>query len=151
MGQRRLLKWIGCLLAGFFVFGMLPITVGTERRYTCTQCRAERIDETFFGVPWKVDRDTRFSEWYRSHRPAHTHTWGWQGTVRGMSLFGLTTYFGCGSRHPVCAVPEEALQEYCEQADESKLDAYFAGITSPDPAVQERTVQAVLDAIDPPK
>jgi hypothetical protein len=152
MSRRRLLILISsCLVLCILFIAMQPITVGTESRYTCTQCRAERVDKSFLGLPWQSFRDTPFSEWYKSHRPAHTHSWGWQGAIRGVSLLGLTTYRACGRRHPVSTVPEDVLQEYCEQADDSKLAAYFAGITSADPAVQERTAQAVLVAMDKAK
>lgn len=149
MGRRRLLILIASgLIVGTLVIGIQPVTVGTESRYTCTLCRAERIDKSFLGCPWQGFRDTAFSEWYKSHRPDHAHSWGWQGSIRGISLLGLTTYRGCGRRHPVCEIPQAVLQEYCEQADDSKLAAYFDGITSADLDVQERTAQEVLDSMD---
>lgn len=147
MDRRRLILILSCLLSGILVVGVLPITVRTESRYTCTLCRAERIDNSFLGYPWHSFRDREFTEWYKSHRPDHDHVWGWQGTIRGISLLGATTYRGCGRQHPVCEIPQSVLREFCEQADDSKLAAYFDGITSADPEVQERTAQMVVDSV----
>lgn len=146
MVRRRLLVIAGWLLGSVVVIGILPISVGTESRYTCTLCRAERIDKTFLGLPWQSFHDTEFTEWHKAHRPDHEHAWGWQGTIRGIALLGMICYRGCGRQHPACQISPSMLRTYCEQADESAQAMYFDGITSADHHTQEQTVQTVMDS-----
>ncbi len=147
MSSRRLIKFVCWLLGAILVIGILPLTVRTQSSFTCTLCRVERIDNSLIGFPWQTFRDSEFTEWYRKHRPQHVHAWGWQGTIRGISLFGATTYRACGVHHPVCDIPQTTLQEFCEQADDSTLATYFDGITSTNPDIQTQTVQMVLNRV----
>lgn len=126
---------------------LLTITVSTRTRKTCTLCRAERIDRTFLGFPWQHYLDTEFSNWYRSHRPAHEHQWGRLSCTRGFSIYGTTTYFGCGHRHPICDIPPAALRDFAERADTNTLTAFFNGITSTNEETQRQTVQMAWNVI----
>lgn len=148
MSKRRNIK-IACWVIGAVVcVGLLmPVTVGTRKPYTCTFCRAERTDRTFLGYSWQQDRDTEFTAWYRSRRPAHEHQWGRLTCTRGVSIFGTTTYFGCGPRHPVCDISPGTLREFAERADTNTLTAFFDGIASTNRQVQIRAVQMAWDSI----
>lgn len=149
MSKRRILTVAGWVLGVLFVAGsILPIvTVRTRTRMSCALCRAERTDRTFLGISWQTFHDTEFAAWYRAHQPEHEHVWGRESCTVGSSLIGVTTYFDCGRRHPVCDIPQSALLEYCERADNSTLTAYFNGIRSTNPEVQARTAQMVVDSV----
>ena len=148
MRKRRIIK-ISCWVVGAVVgVGLLmPVTVSTRQRYTCTFCRTERTDRTFLGYSWQRERDTEFTAWHRSHRPAHEHEWGRLTCTRGFSIFGTTTFFGCGPRHPVCDIPPDTQKEFAERADTNTLTAFFEGIASTNREAQSRAVQMAWDQI----
>jgi hypothetical protein len=146
MTRRRATKIACGVFAALVAVGVLmPITVGTCAPKTCTLCRAERIDRTMLGYLWQSYRDTEFTEWYRAHRPAHEHKWGRLTCTRGFSVFGTTTYFGCGPRHPICDIPPATLREFAEGSDTNTLAAFFDGIVSTNHETQRETVQLVWD------
>jgi hypothetical protein len=148
MSKRPIIK-IGCWVVGAIVaVGMLmPITVRTRTIRTCSLCRAERTESTLLGYSWQTFRDTEFTEWHRAHRPAHEHQWGRLTCTRGRSIFGTTTFFGCGPRHPVCGIPPKTLREFAEHADADALTAFFDGVTSTNRDEQSRAVQMAWDRI----
>ena len=126
---------------------LMPLTVATRSPMTCTLCRAERIDRTFLGYSWQTYRDTEFADWYRIHRPKHQHEWGRLTCTRGFSIFGTTTFFGCGPRHPICDISPDILRKFAEQADTNTLAAFFDGITSTNRDSQRQAVHLALDTL----
>jgi hypothetical protein len=148
MTRRRAIKIAcGVVVAIVAVGALLPVTVATRSPKTCTLCRAERMDRTFLGYSWRTDRDTEFTEWYRTHRPQHQHEWGRLTCTRGFSIFGTTTLFGCGPRHPICDIPSDTLRQFAEHADTNTLAAFFDGITSTNRDTQRQAVQLAWDQI----
>lgn len=148
MTKRGAIKIAYGLVAAIVAIGVLmPITVSTRAPKTCTLCRAERIDRTFLGYSWQSYRDTEFTSWYRTHRPPHNHQWGRLTCTRGFSVFGTTTFFGCGPRHPVCDIPPDTLRQFAEQADTNTLTAFFDGITSTNREAQRLAVQMAWNRI----
>jgi hypothetical protein len=148
MNKRRIIKiacWVVCAVVAVGV--LMPLTVSTRAPKTCTLCRAERIDLTFLGYSWQSFRDTDFTGWYQAHRPAHEHEWGRLTCTRGFSVFGTTTFFGCGPRHPVCDIPPATLREFAERADTDTLTAFFDGIASTNREAQRQAVQMACDKI----
>src|SRR5258705_6436622 len=112
MNKRCIIKIVCWVIGAIVAVGLLmPVTVSTRKRYACTLCRAERTERTFLGFSWQRDRDSEFTDWYQTHRPAHDHEWGRLTCTRGFSIFGTTTFFGCGPRHPVCDIPPATLRE----------------------------------------
>ena len=148
MNKRRMIK-ITCWVVGTTVATglLLPVTVSTRSPKTCTLCRAERIDRTFLGYSWHSFRSTEFAGWYQAHRPAHEHEWGRLTCTRGFSVFGTTTFFGCGPRHPICDISPAALREFAERADTNTLTAFFDGIVSTNSERQRQSVQMAWDRI----
>ena len=126
---------------------LMAVTVSTRSPKTCTLCRAERIDRTFLGYASQSYRDTEFTEWYRAHRPAHQHEWGRLTCTRGFSIFGTTTFFSCGPRHPICDIPPDTLRQFAEHADTNTLAAFFDGITSTNRDTQRQAVQLAWDRV----
>lgn len=137
----------GLLVAAIVVAVLLPVTVQTRTTYTCTLCRAERTDRTFFGFPSRSYKDTEFTKWFLVHRPRHDHQWGRLSCTAGRSILGTRTYFGCGPRHPVCDIPPMTLLRFAETTDSNTLAAYFEGITSTNKDMQRRTVQMAWDRV----
>jgi hypothetical protein len=144
MTSRRVLL-IPCVVvaATASVGALLATTVTTRVTWTCVQCRAECEDRTFLGCLWQFHRDTPFTAWHDTHRPQHEHAWTRLTCTRGSSLFGTTTFFACGPRHPVCDVPPEMLRRFAEQAGAETLAEYFDKIGSADQKVRERAVKLV--------
>jgi len=141
MTRRHAIKIVCGIVASVVALGVLtPITVATRSLKTCTLCRAERMDRTSLGYSWQTYRDTEFSDWYRTHRPEHQHEWGRLTCTRGFSVFGTTTYFGCGPRHPICDIPPDTLRQFAEHADTNTLAMFFAGITSTNRDSQRQAV-----------
>jgi hypothetical protein len=140
---------IACGLVGAMgVAGLLMlITVTSRTTKTCTFCRAERIDRSVLGYSWQSYRDTEFTGWYRTHRPPHRHEWGRLTCTRGFSIFGSTTYFRCGSRHPVCDIPPDRLRQFAENADTNTLTVFFEGIASTNRETQRQAVQMAWDRL----
>ena len=136
---------IGVVAAIIVIFVLMPVTVSTRTRYSCTLCRAERIERTFLGLAWRRYRDTEFTPWYEAHRPAHAHQWGRLSCTRGFTLLGVTTLYACGAIHPVCHVPPDTLKEFAEGADTNTVTAFFDGIMSTDTKTQDHAVQMVWD------
>jgi hypothetical protein len=148
MTRRRAIKIACGVVAAIVAAGaLMAVTVSTRSPKTCTLCRAERIDRTFLGYSWQSYRDTEFTEWYRAHRPAHQHEWGRLTCTRGFSIFGTTTFFGCGPRHPICDIPPDTLRQFAEHADTNTLAAFFDGITSTNRDTQRQAVQLAWDRI----
>ena len=148
MTKRRAIKIACGVVAAIVAVGVLmPLTVSTRSPKTCTLCRAERTDRTLLGYSWQSYRDTEFTAWYQAHRPAHEHQWGRLTCTRGFSVFGTTTFFGCGPRHPVCDIPPATLREFAERADTNTLTAFFDGIASNNREAQSRAVQMAWDRI----
>jgi hypothetical protein len=142
MTRRRAIKIAcGVVVEIFAVGALMTVTVATRSPQTCTLCRTERMDRTFLGYSWQKQRDTEFSEWYRAHRPKHQHEWGRLTCTRGFSIFGTTTLFGCGPRHPICEISPERLRQFAEHADTNTLAAFFDGITSTNRDAQRQAVQ----------
>jgi hypothetical protein len=136
------------VVAVIFAIGVLvPISVATRSDKTCTLCRAERVDRTFLGFSWQTYRDNEFTEWYRTHRPTHEHEWGRLTCTRGFSIFGRTTFFACGPRHPVCDIPPETLRQFAESADTNTLAAFFGGITSTNRDSQRQALELAWEKI----
>jgi hypothetical protein len=140
---------IVCAITGtLFIIGVLmATTVSTRAMSTCILCRAELTHRTLFGHPSDTVRDTEFTEWYRAHQPAHEHAWGRVSCTRGRSIFGTTTYFGCGPRHPAGDLPPVLLRDFARQVDTNTLNAYFVGITSTNSETQREAVQLVWDKL----
>lgn len=146
--RRRGVKVACAVVAMVFAAAMLmAVTVATRARNTCTLCRAERTDRTLFGFRWSRFQDNEFSNWYRVHRPAHEHMWGRLTCTRGFTVFGTTTYFACGRRHPVCELSPAVLREFVERAETNTLTTYFDGIVSTNEDVQRQTVRMVWDRV----
>jgi len=148
MLRSRAIKIICTATALLVAIGLLPtVTVATRTRLTCALCRAERTDRMFLGCAWQRYHDTEFTDWYRSHRPSHDHSWGRLSCTKGFSILGTTTYFGCGPRHPVCAIPPATLRKFAEAAGADTLTVYFDGIISTNLKSQTRAVQMVWDQV----
>jgi hypothetical protein len=146
MTKRRAIKITCGIVATVIAVGaLMAVTVATRSPKTCTLCRTERMDRTLFGYSWQTYRDTEFTGWYQTHRPAHQHEWGRLTCTRGFSIFGTTTFFGCGPRHPICDIPPDELRQFAENADTNTLAEYFAGITSTNRVEQKKAVQLVWD------
>lgn len=142
MNRQRAIKIACGVVASVVAVGaLLSVTVATHSPKTCTLCRAERMDRIFFGHSWQTYRDTEFTEWYRTHRPDHQHEWGRLTCTRGFSIFGSTTFFHCGPRHPICDISPDTLRQFAEHADTNTLTAFFDGITSTNRDSQHRAVQ----------
>jgi len=148
MTRRRAIKIAcGVIAATVAVGALMPVTVATRSRKICTLCRAERMDRTFLGYSWQTYHDTEFTDWYRTHRPEHQHEWGRLTCTRGFSVFGTTTFFGCGPRHPICDIPPDTLRRFAVRADTNTLAAFFDGITSTNRDSQHQAVQLAWDRI----
>ena len=137
--------WIAVAVPIFAV--LMSATVMTRSSETCSLCRAERMNSTFCGIPWRTYRDTEFTEWHRAHRPEHQHVWGWWSCESGFSILGIQTYVACGSRHPICGLPSRELRRFVERADAETLTAFFDGITSTDLESQQRAVELAWEAL----
>ena len=105
------------------------------------------MDCTFLGYSWQTESDSVFTEWYRKNRPEHQHEWGRLTCTRGFSIFGTTTFFGCGPRHPIGDIPPDVLRRFVEHADINTLTAYFDGITSTNRESQQQAVRLAWDSI----
>jgi hypothetical protein len=105
------------------------------------------MDRTFLGYSWQTYHDTKFTDWYRTHRPEHQHEWGRLTCTRGFSVFGTATFFGCGPRHPICNIPPDTLRQFAERADTNTLAAFFDGIPSSNRDSQRQAVQLAWDRI----
>ena len=135
---------IACVVAGGV---LLPVTVSTRTIQTCTLCRAERTNRTFLGYAWQSYKDTVFTGWHREHRPTHEHEWARLSCTRGFSIFGTTTYFACGRRHPAGDIPPAMMRQFAEASDAKTLDSFFEGITSTKSETQKAAVQMAWDKI----
>ncbi len=148
MTRRRAIKITCGAVVGILAVGaLLNITVARCSPKTCTLCRAERMDWKLLGYSWQTYRDTEFTEWYRTHRPEHQHKWERLTCTQGFSVFGTTTFFGCGSRHPICEIPPDRLRQFAEHADTSTLTAFFDGITSANRDTQLQAVELAWENI----
>ena len=148
MTKRRAIKIVCGVVVAIIAVGLLmPFTVATRSPKTCTLCRAERIDRTFLGYRWQSYRDTKFSAWYGEHRQAHQHEWGRLTCTRDFSVFGATTFFGCGPRHLICDIPPDTLRQFVERADANTLTTLFLGITSTNRDAQRQAVQLAWDRL----
>jgi hypothetical protein len=148
MNKPRALKLACGIVAALVAVGaLMGVTVSTRAIETCTLCRAERTERTFLGYSWQTHRDTEFTTWHQAHRPAHQHEWGRLTCTRGFSIFGNTTLFACGPRHPVCDIPPDKLRQFAEQADTNTLTIYFTGITSTNRDTQRQAVQMAWDKL----
>jgi len=67
--------------------------------------------------------------------------------TRGFSVFGTTTFFGSGPRHPICDIPPDTLRQFAERADTNTLATFFDGITSTKREAQRVAVQMAWDRI----
>ncbi len=142
MVKRKRIAVAGATVIGMFVlFG--PLTIRTRGHLGCCVCRMERTEHSLLGIAFHTDRDNDFAEWYLAHHPRHEHDWRRSGCTVGISAIGWPTYFACGRIHPVAILQPSVLLWYCQQADEATRRAYFEGIQSTDPAVQQQTVDAV--------
>jgi hypothetical protein len=148
MTRRRVIK-VACGIVAAIVAGgaLMAVTVATRSPKSCPLCRAERIDRTLFGYAWQTYRDTEFTEWYRAHRPDHQHKWERLTCTRGFSIFGTTTFFACGSRHPIFDLSPARLRQFAEHADTNTLAVFFNGITSTSPDAQRQSAQMVWDRL----
>lgn len=148
MTKQRIIKiTCGVILAVVIVGGLMPVTVATRTTYTCTRCRAARIERTLFGFTWHRYQDTAFSDWYRGHRPTHEHQWTRFTCTRGFCIFGITTSFACGPRHPICEISPDLLREFVEHADTNTLTAFFEGVSSTNRETQNLAVQMAWNGI----
>lgn len=148
MRKRRFIA-VGCLVAGVLVaIGiLLPTTVAVRSRFTCILCRQERVDHRFLGIEWNDMHETEFTEWYRIHRPAHSHDWRRAGCMVGKNIFGKPTFFACPILHPVCSIPTDSLKDFAEHADTNTLDAFFSGVISTNRDMQEKAIELVYEKI----
>ena len=137
----RIGVWFCSLLCAAFVLSV--ITVYEPTHYTCLHCRAHKHDRWLLGIRWSSASDTAFTPWYQAHYPAHEHVWVWTGGTTGSSIFGTTTYFACGRRHPVHELPPSWALTLAESAPE-QFAAFYRGITSPDKKEQERAAAEAL-------
>jgi hypothetical protein len=146
--QRREIRvgvWLTSLLCLAFV--LLFITVYEPRHYTCLHCRAHKYERWLLGIRWSSASDTAFTPWYHSHYPAHDHAWVWTGGTEGRSIYGTTTYFACGRRHPVHELSPSCALKLAERAPE-QFATFYRGITSPNEKDQEQAArEATLYAI----
>jgi hypothetical protein len=148
MTRRGTIRLSAGVIATLVASGLLmTVTVCTRSPKTCTLCRAERIDRTFLGYSWRSYRDTEFTEWYQAHRPAHEHKWGRLTCTRGFSIFGATTFFGCGPRHPICEISPAMLRQFAEHADTNTLTAFFESISSTNRETQRQAMLLAWDRI----
>jgi len=131
----RLAAWVVVSLCALF---SLPfVTVYESMHYTCIHCRAHKHSRWLLGLRWSTVNDTTFTTWYLSHYPVHDHVWAWSGCTEGSSIYGVTTYFACGRRHPVHELPPSWELKLAEHAPE-QFAAFNRGITSRDQKEQER-------------
>ena len=143
------MKLLGGGLVLVFALGLVfpIITVGTRTILTCTLCRAERTDRSFLGYRWQRYEENEFSSWHRANRPAHAHEWGRLSCARGFSVFGTTTYFACGRRHPVGGIQPRYLREFVERADTNEINTFLDGIVSTNEKTQRAAVQMAWDRV----
>lgn len=116
------------------------ITVQTRTGFTCTLCRAQRVDYSLFGYSWQTFVDTKFAKWYSQHRPEHDHAWVHAGCQRGSNIFGVATEFSCYRLHPVCDITPDLELEFAERADRETLNAFFNNLQSDDRKAQEGAI-----------
>ncbi|MEW6302253.1 MAG: hypothetical protein AB1705_02205 [Verrucomicrobiota bacterium] len=147
MTKQRVAGIVWCVSVIATLLALLPVTVHKRTIYTCMLCRAERTNHTLFGYDWEEHRDTGFTGWYVMNRPAHEHEWTRISCVRGRNVFGMTTSWGCGPRHPLCDIRPEVLKRYAERVDQQTMDAYFAGVLSTNREMQKSAVETVWENI----
>lgn len=113
--------------------------------YTCVRCRAIQHATTFFGRESVRVEETDYSRWFAQRQPTHVHQWGWCGTT--ITYYPISYARGCGDRHPVWQVRPEWQRQFIESASASQIESFYAGLDSPDRAVQQRTVEMVFDSV----
>jgi len=139
--SRRLVKIVGMVVCTLVIINALTlVTVYTRTVSTCILCRIERTDRTLLGHSWSTVRDTSFTKWYHEHRPEHQHLWSRLNCTRGYSVFGTTTYWACGPRHPACDLSSEQMVQFVNHTDARTLARFFDGIVSDDPGAQREVV-----------
>src|SRR5689334_11422032 len=106
--------------------------------YTCIRCRAIQRVTTCFGHKSVKVEETDYSRWFAQHQATHAHQWAWCGTT--MTYYPLMVGRGCGRQHPVWQVRPEWQRQFVESASAAQVESFYAGLDSPDRAVQQRTL-----------
>ncbi|MDZ4405915.1 hypothetical protein [Prosthecobacter sp.] len=113
--------------------------------YTCVRCRAIQHVATFFGRESVRVEETDYSRWFALRQPMHAHEWGWCGTI--ITCYPISYARGCGRQHPVWQIRPEWQRQFLESATASQVESFYAGLDSPDRAIQQRTVEMVFDSV----
>jgi hypothetical protein len=111
--------------------------------YTCVRCRAVQHVTTFFGRESLRVEETDYSRWFARSQPIHAHQWGWCGTT--ITHYPISYARGCGAQHPIWQVSPEWQRALVESASASEVESFFAGLDSPDRAVQQRAVKMAFE------
>ncbi|WP_395746572.1 hypothetical protein [Prosthecobacter sp.] len=117
-----------------------------ETDYTCVRCRAERHETQLFGGPVVNVVSGAGAPWFAAHVPEHAHEWRWSGRTETHGLLWVSC--GCGgrnARHAIWMVEPEEQARFLEQATPEEAETFYAGLESPDLAVQLRSVRMVSD------
>ena len=144
--RKRLLIWIALIAVV-----AIPVWYAFAHGYrsttssTCVRCRAIKYSESFFWRESERIEETDYSRWYAQHQPAHTHRWGWCGTV--MTYYPVSTARGCGDRHPIWEISPERQREFIESATRPELESFYVGLDSPDSVAQRKAVDMIWERL----
>ena len=122
--RRIWLPWLafaGILWVSVFSF--------SQARYTCSACRAYKVQTKWLGMAWSREEETECSRWYRANVEAsHDHLWEVYTHCRRLGWFGLSGY-GCTIGGAITMLSETWQIELYQHFD-NKLEAkaLFAGM-----------------------
>lgn len=132
-------------LAGYGLGG----TVRRRVHHTCVKCRAERCVNTIAGIDFKQEQPSELTPVYKARFADHEHVWTRSSCYRGFSLFGFTTYFGCGPMHPIRGISSSMQLEFIESATSEEIRAFYTGVLSEDRKMQTAAIEKLRDKLDP--
>jgi hypothetical protein len=101
MGSRRR-KFLGLAFIAFLASCWLGLSSHDRRPYTCAVCRADRVDQSCFGLEWSRQQETDCSLWYASNvERTHSHSWVACTHCRRFGIPGLYGGYGCFIGGPI--------------------------------------------------
>ncbi len=148
MNTRRFAKTTVCVAVTIAALILsLTLTIRTRTVHTCVLCRVERTEHELLKQQWRTVDNTAVTSWYNQNMPAHAHVWSRLSCTRGFNVFGGTTFWGCGSRHPICDIPPDMELGFIDSADDTQVNAFFSALTSTDPNAQQNAIDTVWHSV----
>lgn len=134
--KRRIVVWGiagSCLLLGIVAL-LLISTRGwyTRERYTCLQCRLDRVVERYWVIPIVSYRENVCSQWYARTNPGLQHQWRQSMCTYHRHLLGGPEEVWCSFGHPVFAISPEDQKVFLEAASQHEIDEFFRFLDSED-------------------